>query len=228
MKLYEIYLQEAGFEKMPKGWTQKSVKKAGQTIATDVDEKSPKEVGFFDKCVKKMQGKVDKPEGYCAALKDVSHGSTYWRGKGKTKKQAMAASRRHRNVGEHLDNLAIAHMISEYEENDYIKHCIQYDCPKKKLVCLKMSRALCGANKVCQQRIDRARDELLGSYDGSGDDPHQDLKNAGPSLPPHQVGAVVVKKEDIISDLPLRQLMKIHGVHQKQIPKKLIPKKRKP
>jgi len=39
---------------------------------------------FFDKCVKKMQGKVDSPEGFCAALKDEMHNSTGWRGKGKT------------------------------------------------------------------------------------------------------------------------------------------------
>jgi len=191
MKLYENYLRDAGFEKMPKGWTKKSVKKTGRTIAKDVGDKTPKEKGFFDKCVKKMSGKVDNPEGYCAALKDEAHGSTYWRGKGKTQKKAMAMSRKYRNVGEHLDNLAIKYMLSEYEENDYIKHCLQYDCPKKRLVCLRMARALCGSNRVCQQRIDRARDELLGSYDGSGDDPYPDLKDAGPSLPPHRVGTVV-------------------------------------
>ena len=98
IKEYLTYLNEAGFEKMPKGWTKKSVKKAGVTIAKDVGEKSPKEKGFFQKCVEKMRGDVDNPEGYCAALKDESYGSTYWRGKDKPKKQAQRLVARHKNV----------------------------------------------------------------------------------------------------------------------------------
>ena len=88
-------IQEVGFEKLPKGWTQKSVKKAGKTIAKDVGDKSPKEKGFFDKCVKKMRGDVKDPEGYCAAIKDEAYkksrgdkAAAYWRGKGKTEKEA--------------------------------------------------------------------------------------------------------------------------------------------
>jgi hypothetical protein len=95
---YLAYLNEAGFEKMPKGWTKKSVKKAGVTIAKDVGEKTPKEKGFFEKCIKKMRGDVENPEGYCAALKDESYGSTFWRGKGKTKKQAKRLVARYKNV----------------------------------------------------------------------------------------------------------------------------------
>ncbi len=191
MKLYEIYLKEAGFKRMPKGWTKGSIKKAGKTIAKNVGEKSPKEVGFFDKCVKKMSGKIDNPEGYCASLKDETYGSTYWRGKGKSKKKAVAMSRKYRNVGEHLDNMAIIWILNEYEENDYISHCLEYDCQKKRLICLKAARALCGSNKVCQQRIDRHRDALIGSFDGSGDDPDQDLKHAGPSLDPHKLYTII-------------------------------------
>ncbi len=47
----------------------------------------PKEVGFFDACVKRMAGKVDDPEAYCASIKDRAWGSTLWRGKGKTRKE---------------------------------------------------------------------------------------------------------------------------------------------
>lgn len=195
MKLYEIYLTEAGFKKMPHGWTHKSVKKAGTTLAKHVGEKTPKEKGFFDKCVKKMQGKVQNPQGYCAAMKDEAYGSTYWRGKGKTKKQASRMVARHKNVGEQVDNLAIYRILTEYEENDYIAHCLQYNCPKKRLICLKMARALCGSNKICQQRIDRHRDALLQNFDGSGDDPYQDLKNAGP-VPDNIGGAVVAVGEN--------------------------------
>ncbi len=95
---YLKYLHEAGFKKLPKGWTKKSVKKTGTTIAKDVGEKSPKDKGFFEKCVKKMRGDVDNPEGYCASLKDEAYSSTYWRGKGKTKKATKKLVARHKNV----------------------------------------------------------------------------------------------------------------------------------
>ena len=95
--LQAIQIHEIGFEKLPKGWTSKSVKKTGETIAKDVGMKSPKDKGFFEKCVEKMRGKVDSPEGYCAALKDEAFGgdkaSTYWRGKGKTKKEVVKKMR---------------------------------------------------------------------------------------------------------------------------------------
>lgn len=92
------HILEAGFTNMPHGWTQKSVIKAGKTIAKDVGEKSPKDKSFFEKCVEKMRGKVQSPEGYCAALKDESYGSTYWRGKDKTKKEAQKDVAKHKNV----------------------------------------------------------------------------------------------------------------------------------
>jgi len=95
---YLDYIQEAGFENLPKGWTKKSVKKAGKTIAKDVGKESPKDKGFFDKCVEKMKDKIDNPQGYCASLKDEAYGSTHWRGKDKTKKQAMKDIRKHQNV----------------------------------------------------------------------------------------------------------------------------------
>lgn len=78
------YLNEAPIG--AKGWTQKSVEKFGKTIG-----KSPQDKGFFDACVSRMKGKKgfdeQKAKGFCASLKDASYGSSYWRGKGKTKKQ---------------------------------------------------------------------------------------------------------------------------------------------
>ena len=93
-----ILCWEAGFKKLPKGWTQKSVEKAGKSIAKDVGLKDPEDKDFFDKCVEKMRGKVDNPEGHCAAMKDEATGSTFWRGKGKTKAQAKKDVRKHQNV----------------------------------------------------------------------------------------------------------------------------------
>lgn len=102
MLLFDNYIKflmgEAGFENLPKGWTAKSIKKAGTTLAKHVGEKSPKEKGFFEKCVKRMKKHMANPEGYCASLKDEAYGSTYWRGKKKTKKQAAKDTAAHKNV----------------------------------------------------------------------------------------------------------------------------------
>jgi hypothetical protein len=69
-----------------KGWTSASVEKFGKTIG-----KSPKEHGFFDACVSRMEGKKgfdgDKAKRFCASIKDASYGSAFWRGKGKAKKE---------------------------------------------------------------------------------------------------------------------------------------------
>jgi len=91
-------LLEAGFESKPKGWTDKSIKKAGKTLARHVGLKSPVDKGFFDKCVAKIGNKMKNPEGYCAALKDEASGSTFWRGKDKSKKEAKKDIARHQNV----------------------------------------------------------------------------------------------------------------------------------
>lgn len=86
MKIVDQYLKqlnEAGFEDKPKGWTDKSIKKYSKTFSGKM-KGNVKSKDFFDKCVKKMQGKVDSPEGFCAALKDEAHDSVGWRGAGKT------------------------------------------------------------------------------------------------------------------------------------------------
>jgi len=91
---YLDYLNEIepGWEAYPKGWDKHSVKKAGYTLGKEFDKK-PTDKGYFEKCVEKMKGKIDNPEGYCASLKDYAHGSTYWRNKKSEKevKKAIAA-----------------------------------------------------------------------------------------------------------------------------------------
>jgi len=99
MKLWQIYLQEAGFESKPKGWTDKSVKKSGRTLAKTVGLKSPKDKKFFEKCVDRMRKHMGSgAEGYCASLKDEAYGSTFWRGKDKSKKKAKMMTKKYRNV----------------------------------------------------------------------------------------------------------------------------------
>ena len=47
----------------PPGWKEKSVKQYSNTMMKG--KKHP-----FEACVKKMKGKVDNPEGFCASVKD--------------------------------------------------------------------------------------------------------------------------------------------------------------
>ena len=92
MKFIEKLMSDEYLNEAPigsKGWTQKSVSKFGKTIGKD-----PKEHGFFDACVSRMQGKKgfdeQKAKGFCASLKDASYGSSMWRGKDKPKKDIKA------------------------------------------------------------------------------------------------------------------------------------------
>jgi desulfoferrodoxin-like iron-binding protein len=48
---------EAGFSKNPKGWSQDSIKKYSKTFTKNM-KGGVKSKGFFDKCVKKMEGKL--------------------------------------------------------------------------------------------------------------------------------------------------------------------------
>lgn len=85
---------EAGFKRLPKGWSQDSVKKFAKNLTDIPGEKK----GFFDKCVDKMTGKIEDPEGFCAGVKDEITKSTYWRGKDKTSKEAERDIKSHKNV----------------------------------------------------------------------------------------------------------------------------------
>src|SRR3989344_4845162 len=60
------------WQKLPKGWTEESVKKFWGTV-TDQDPKHP-----VKKCIDKMTGKVSDPGAFCGALADRVKG-TDWR-----------------------------------------------------------------------------------------------------------------------------------------------------
>jgi len=99
------YLDEETMNEAPigtAGWTDKSVEKFGKTIGKDAKEK-----GFFDACVSRMSGKegfdAEKAKGFCAAIKDKAHGSTYWRGKDKSKKEVSTATKEHPYKKESID-----------------------------------------------------------------------------------------------------------------------------
>lgn len=154
---------EAGFQKYPKGWDQDSVKKFGKTLSKRM-KGGVKTKGFFDKCVKKMRGKVDNPEGFCAGVKDETYGSTGWRGKDKSPGEVRADVKKAKFKIEGVER------ILEYEEAYYILQCDKdNERIEDKLLCLKKAYILCGANRVCQQRIDRFYDALTGNFEGSGE-----------------------------------------------------------
>ncbi len=165
---------EAGFENKPKGWDQDSVKKFGKTLSKNM-KGGVKTKGFFDKCVKKMRGKVDNPEGFCAGIKDETYGSTGWRGKDKSPGKVNADVKKAKFKVEGIER------ILEYEEAYWILQCDkENDRIEDKLLCLKKAYIMCGANRVCQQRIDRFYDALTGNFEGSGEAPLQ--TNVDPSL----------------------------------------------
>lgn len=64
----------AQWEKLPKGWTEDSLKSFWSSMTGNAAHK-------MTQCVKRMEGKVDDAEAFCASLKDKILGTTSWRGK---------------------------------------------------------------------------------------------------------------------------------------------------
>jgi hypothetical protein len=92
-------LQEAsGFKQLPKGWDRESVLKFAKTLTSD-SGLAPTEKGFHGACVAKMEKHFgDGANGFCAAIKDIAHKSTYWRGKGKSEKDVEKDTAAKKNV----------------------------------------------------------------------------------------------------------------------------------
>lgn len=184
MKLHEYLdkLQEAGFEKKPKGWTRKSVKKWANTLAKEEVNAATKK-GFFDKCVKKMQGKVKNPEGLCAAAKDEAHGSTFWRGKDKSAKEVKKDVAAHKNVKEGLVENFLQALYTDMraqakewrgnniptgdEDNrpNLIRKCFTLESNRQKINCLRKLRDQAAMNPFYQARLDRFVDAITGIYE---------------------------------------------------------------
>jgi len=62
-----------GWKDLPRGWTMESVKSYWATLTGDAKHK-------VTKCMKDMAGKVTDPAAFCASLRDMIEGTTYWRG----------------------------------------------------------------------------------------------------------------------------------------------------
>lgn len=63
-KLVALTKQAEGWSKLPKGWTQESVKKFWDKLTGDRKHK-------VTACIKKMEGKMDDPGAFCASLADM-------------------------------------------------------------------------------------------------------------------------------------------------------------
>jgi len=68
------------------------------TFAKNHDGKTPDDKGWHALCVEHMEENVDDPAAYCARVRDAWKGSTYWRGKGKSEKEAKADVKKHQNI----------------------------------------------------------------------------------------------------------------------------------
>ena len=176
------YLQEAGFEDKPKGWTDKSVKKYSNTFTSKM-KGDVKSKDFFDKCVKKMQGKVDNPEGFCASLKDETYKSTGWRGKGKTPKEVSKDIKKKKFK---LESVTENFLQSLYTDNrsqakewrgsnipvgdednrpNLIRQCMTMEGKHQKINCLRKLRDQVAMNPFYQARLDRFVDAVTGIYE---------------------------------------------------------------
>lgn len=73
--------KQAGWEKLPRGWTEESLKSFWESLTGDVVHK-------VTKCIKRMQGKVDNPGAFCASLADRIEGKE-WRSRRRKKSSSI-------------------------------------------------------------------------------------------------------------------------------------------
>ena len=79
LEKYLEKLNELGWENLPPGWTNKSMKDFAWSVADDSGSKiGDKE--WFDACVSKVEGELDDPNAFCASVADTVKGDPYWRG----------------------------------------------------------------------------------------------------------------------------------------------------
>lgn len=186
----DAHLKEAGFEAKPRGWDKSSIKKYMASFSKRM-KGGVKSKGFFDKCVKKLQDKVDNPEGFCAALKDEAYGSTGWRGKDKSPQEVRKDVKQakfkiesdsaiddylnfisevedsaYKNEGAPLPNELIK--MLEYDERpNWIGHCVRkYNgSPTHQIKCLQTVKEYAAANPFYQYRIDRYIDRIMNNWE---------------------------------------------------------------
>lgn len=72
-----------------------------------------------------------------------------------------------------MDILDISLRVIQECDNDnppnLIDHCLNIECPKKRMICLNLIRKLNGDNPEYLARIDRYIDDITGNYENSGE-----------------------------------------------------------
>ena len=224
-------LEEAGFEHDPKGWDKNSIQKYTNTFTKQM-KGGAKAKGFFKKCVEKMKDKMDNPEGFCASLKDESHGSTGRRGKDKSPKEVNKDVKKAKfkvesdtaideyldfntesnlsgiiNEGAPLPNELI--LMLEYDERpNWIGNCIRkYDgLPRSQVTCLQAVKEYAAANPFYQYRIDRYIDRIMDNWDGASEVPYptQNPDEREMNSPPYEKGYSNMDHEEpgIVENFP--------------------------
>ena len=189
----EEHLDEAGFEKNPRGWDRGSLLKYMNTFTKRM-KGGVMSKGFFDKCVDKMKDKMDNPEGFCASLKDEKVLSTGWRGKDKSPKEISKDVKKAKfkveaeeaindyldfitesdqsgiiNDGAPLPNELIT-MLEYDEQPNWIGYCIrEYEGrPPLQCKCLQAVKEYAAANPFYQYRIDRYIDRIMNNWENQG------------------------------------------------------------
>lgn len=55
-------------------------------------------------------------------------------------------------------------VLIEYDdEKDLVSYCMNYDCPKKQLMCLQLLKKISGDNPQYQNIIDRFQNDIVGN-----------------------------------------------------------------
>lgn len=79
----ERWLNKKGqWEELPRGWTRESLESFWDSVG-----------GSVTKCMEKMKGKVTDEAAFCASLKDIIEGTTYWRGPESSRKTSSRWTR---------------------------------------------------------------------------------------------------------------------------------------
>jgi hypothetical protein len=89
-------------------------------------------------------------------------------------RKLISVGRKRKIVMDDLDNfivemsLEVLNECADAEPN-LIDHCLSFECPKKRMICLNMIRKINGDNTQYQNIIDRYIDDITGNYENSGE-----------------------------------------------------------
>lgn len=89
-------------------------------------------------------------------------------------RKLISVGRKRKIVMDNFDTLIVEmslEMLNECAdaEPNLLDHCLSFECPKKRMICLNMIKKLNGDNPQYQNVIDRYIDDITGNYENSGE-----------------------------------------------------------